>query len=497
MDSFTSRPLSGTDDALMPFWSPDSRSIGFFAGGKVKRMDTEEGSIQTIADAAGVPRGAAWGSREVIVFSAGTPPQFARVPSRGGEVTPLGAAYQAMARGFPVFLPDGRHFLYLGRLRPTTTSGLILGSIEPGFEPRPLVPSDSNGTFAPPNTLLFMRGERLLQQAVDLDRLEVIGDATPVLEQVFYNPGAGLADVTVSNTGVLAFRSSSNHANQFAWFDRTGKRLENVGPPGNYRTPDLSPDGQRLAFGNVNERDIWIFDLVRQTMSRFTSGRGNETSPVWFPDGTKIVYRSDQGGMFEKDVTGTGTERVLLKQNVNGPDQVSADGKWILYFAVTPGGNQDIYVLPTTGEPKPQIVVQTAFPEVEPQFSPDVRWLAYASSENGRNEIYVQPFPTTGRRWQVSNNGGRQPLWRADGKELYFVSDDRKFYAVDVSEKAGAFEHGIPQFLFDMPANVFNTRNSYMPSQDGKRFLINTLLRADEADDAPINVVQNWRAALR
>ena len=370
----------------------------------------------------------------------------------------------------------------------------MVGSIEPGFEPRPLVPSDTNGAFAPPNLLLFMRGDRLLQQAVDLDRLEVTGEAAPVVEQVFYNPGGGRADFTVSNTGVLAFRSSSSRRYQFAWFDRTGRLLETVGPPGNYRTPDLAPDGQRLAFGNVDLRDIWIFDLVRQTMSRFTSGPDSETAPVWFPDGTKIAYRTDQGGMFEKDVTGTGTERVLLKENVSGPDQVSADGKWILYFAVTPGGNQDVYVLPTTGDPKPQVVVQTPFPDVEPQFSPDVRWLAYASNENGRNEIYVQAFPSTGRRWQVSNTGGRQPLWRADGKELFFVSDERKFYAVDVSARSGSFEFGTPTFLFDMPANVWNSRNSYVPSRDGQRFLVNTLL---EVDDAPINVVHNWRAALK
>ena len=182
------------------------------------------------------------------------------------------------------------------------------------------------------------------------------------------------------------------------------------------------------------------------------------------------------------------------KQPVNGPDQVSADGKWILYFAVAPGGNQDVYVLPTTGDRKPQPIVQTPFPDVEPQFSPDVRWLAYVSSENGRNEIYVQAFPSTGRRWQVSSGGGRQPLWRADGKELFFVSDDRKFYAVDVSEKDGSSSYGVPKFLFDMRANVFNSRNSYIPSRDGKRFLVNMLL---DADDAPISVVQNWQATVQ
>jgi eukaryotic-like serine/threonine-protein kinase len=494
-DSFTSQPLSGTGDVLMPFWSPDSRSIGFFAAGKLKRIDTTDGSIETITDVAGVPRGASWGSRDVIVFSVGTPQTLARVSARGGGVTPIVTPGNAFGR-WPSFLPDGRHFLYVGRLRSEVDMiGVLVGSIEPGFEPRSVVASDSNAAFAAPGVLLFMRGERLMQQRFDLDRLEVSGDATPVVEDVFYNPGVGRADFTVSSSGVLAFRSSSNRGNQFAWFDRAGKLLETVGPPGNYRTPDLSPDGQRLAYGDVNQRDVWIFDLARQTSSRFTNGPGSETAPVWFPDGTKIAYRTDQRGMFEKDVTGTGAERVLLAQPVNGPDQISADGKWILYFAVTPGGNQDVYVLPTAGERKPQLVVQTPFPDVEPQFSPDVRWLAYVSNENGRNEIYVQAFPSTGRRWQISNSGGRQPLWRADGKELFFVSDDRKFYAVDVSTSAnsGSFEYSVPHFLFDMRANVFNSRNSYIPSRDGRRFLVNMLL---DADDAPINVVHNWRAVV-
>ena len=489
-DSFESRPLSGTDGAVVPFWSPDSRSIGFFANRKLLRIDPADGSIRTIADAAGVPRGATWGSRDVIVFAVGTPPKLAGVSAGGGHVTPITVTGVAFSR-WPSFLPDGVHFLLTAR-NPPAPGGLYVASTEPGFTPRLVVPSDNNGIFAAPDGLLFVRNDRLMHQPFDPDRLVVAGEPTTVLDQVAFSLGVNRGDFSVSNNGVLAYRGRSLHNNQFAWFDRSGKRLDIVGAPGSYRTLDLSPDGQRLVYGDLNQRDLWILDLERGTGSRFTSGPGNETSPAWYPDGSKIVYRDDDGGLFEKDVTTVGPERVLLKSNVNGPSQVSSDGKWILYFAVTPGGDQDIYVLPTTGEAKPQLVVQTAFPDVEPQFSPNVRWLAYASNENGRNEIYVQPFPPTGRRWQVSSNGGRQPIWRADGKELFFVSDDRKFYAVNVSEKDGVFEYGIPTFLFDMPATVFNTRNSYIPSRDGKRFLINTL---SETDQTPINVVQNWRAA--
>ena len=257
----------------------------------------------------------------------------------------------------------------------------------------------------------------------------------------------------------------------------------NVGAPGNYRTADLSPDGQRLAYNDVNLRDIWI-SICRD--------RPRRVSPaILATDGARLVSRREQDRLPERfrrsvreGVAGPGTGRLLLKANsVNGPYQV------VLGWQVDPvlprhaRGNQDVIVLPMTGDRKPQMIVQTPFPDVEPQFSPDVRWLAYASSENGRNEVYVQAFPSTGRRWQVSSAGGRQPLWRADGKELFFVSDERKFYAVDVSEKDGIFQYGVPQFLFDMRANVFNTRNSYIPNRDGTRFLVNMLLDADVLAD--------------
>ena len=492
LDAFAPRPLPGTEDALMPFWSPDGAAIGFFAGGKLKRIDLADGVIRTLCDVPIVPRGGSWGGGDVIVFSSDTPARLAQVGARGGAITPISIADANVPR-WPSFLPDGRRFMFLGRFGTDNVPSLILGSIEPDFTPRRIVASDTNGAYSAPGVLIFARGGGLMQQRFDPDRMEAIGEATPLVEQVFYNPGVGRADFSVSQNGVLAFRVASNRSSQFAWVDRAGKLLEEVGPPGNYRTHDLSPDGTRLVYADTIQGDIWIYDLARHTSSRFTSGSGTETAPVWFPDGARIAYRSDQGGMFEKAVGGTGDEVQLLKATVGGPSQVTADGKWILYFAFTQGGAQDIYMIPTTGERTPRALTKGGFAEVEPQVSPDMRWLAYASSETGRNEIYVEPFPAGGRRWLVSNSGGRQPLWRADGKELYFAADDRKFYAVDIADKAASFEYGAPRFLFEMRANVFNSRNSYVPSRDGQRFLINMVLGAD---DAPISVVQHWQAAL-
>jgi eukaryotic-like serine/threonine-protein kinase len=498
LDSFTARPLPETDGALLPFWSPDGRFIAFFAAGKLKKMNAAGGPLQTICEVPGTPRGATWGGRGTIVFSSGNPARLARVSADGGAVTEIqmpDAMSQARAPSWPHFLPDGRHFLYWVRVPAGEDPGVTIASIEPGFAPRRLVASNSNALFAPPGFLLFVREDTLMRQPFDPQRLELTGEATPIAERILLNTAVGVGDFSVSENGVLTFRSGANLSNQFAWFDRHGNLLETVGPPGSYRTPALSPDAKRLAYTDVARGDIWIYDLTRKTPSRFTANRGTETCPVWSLDGSKIMYRSDNGGLFEKNVSGTATEQLLLDESINGPSQVSPDGKWLLYFAVSPGPQlQDIFVLPLTGERKPRPIVHTTFPEVEPQLSPDGRWLAYASIDTGRNEVYVQPFPPTGAKWQVSNNGGRQPLWRADGKELFFVSDDRKFYAVDISARSDAFDYGAPHFLFDMRANVFNARNSYVPSPDGQRFLVNMLL---DTAEAPINVVQNWVAELK
>jgi hypothetical protein len=393
---------------------------------------------------------------------------------------------------WPSFLPDGEHFIYWTRQLSHSApgeAGLNVGSIEPGVPSRPLIASDSNGLVLPSGVLLFTRDGSLFQQPFDLDRLTVAGDARPANETVFVNPGAGLAEYSVTESGALVFQGSAALPNQFAWLDRTGRVLETVGTRGKYRSPSLSPDGRRLAYEDTGQGDIWVLDLERQAASRFTTAPEFEACPVWFPDGRKIAYRNSSGSVFERETNGTTPERRLMSARINGPSQISPDGRWLLYFAFVIGEDLNVYVVPTTGEPTPRAIVQSAFADVEPQLSPNGRWIAYASRETGRNEIYVQPFPPNGQRWQISSAGGRQPMWRSDGGELFFVADDRRFYAVDVST-AGAFDYGIPHFLFEMRANVFNSRNSYVPSADGKRFLVNTIV---DSAQAPLTVALNWR----
>jgi Tol biopolymer transport system component len=501
-DSFEALPLVGSDGASLPFWAPNAQSIGFFVGNKLMRIDAGGGSPQTICNLVGdLGRGGTWAVGGDIVFSSGSSPRLYRVSARGG--TPEALAVQvgqsaSLEAFFPYFLPDGRTFLFWAR-NSSEGPAVYAASIAAGTAPKKLVTSDSNAAYDPSGFLLFTRAGVLLRQRFDPARLDVNGEATPVAERLARTQAIGMAAFSVSTTGVLAFQPETDLSTQFAWFDRTGRQLETIGAPGSYRSPLLSPDGERLAYSNLADNNLWILDMSRRIASKFTSGPGLEASPIWSLDGATIFYRNTlangvPGGIFEKRASGAGEEKLFFKGIVNGPCQISPDGKWLLYFANAAGESvQDIFVLPMMGDRKPQRIVQSPFADVEPQFSPDGKFVAYASSATGRYEIYVQPFPETGDRWQVSSEGGRQPVWRKDGKELFFVSEDRKFYSVNV-RPGRTFDRDAPQFLFDMRANVFNVRNSYVPSPDGQKFLVNMAL---ETAAPPIHVIRNWTAALK
>jgi serine/threonine-protein kinase len=383
--------------------------------------------------------------------------------------------------------------LYWTRTNDEADTGIHVASIDPGFTPRQLVPSETQAVFVAPGYLLFGRGTQLVRQQFDPGSLELTGQAVPIIDQLRASHPLGFGDFSASNTGVLTYRSGMPASNQFAWIDRTGKTESTIGPPGIYRTPALSPDGRRLVYTDMSDGNLRILDLQRQLITLFTSDPGSEAAPVWSPDGARIYYRSDGGGVFVKDAAGTSPATKIFGGSISGPSQVvdhPALGSLLLHFGMlSRQPSQDILVLTLTGEQAQRAIVTSPFPDVEPQVSPDGKWLAYVSSENGRNEVYVQPFPPDGRRrWQVSTQGGRQPMWRADSRELFFVSDDRRFYAVSVTENSQSFDD-VPQFLFEMRANVFNTRNSYVARKDGQRFIVNTVL---DTPAGPISVIYNW-----
>ncbi|MBA3766268.1 MAG: PD40 domain-containing protein, partial [Acidobacteria bacterium] len=506
LDSLSAQALPGTEGitgASPPFWSPDSRYIGFFAGGKLKRIEASGGPPQPLCDSS-ASRGGTWNRDGVIIFGDTSGPLH-RVSAAGGEPIPVLALNESRletSHRWPHFLPDGRHFLYFVRSGQTESRGVYVGSLD-SKETKRLLPTAFNAAYAPPGFLLFMRNETLMAQRFDADELQLTGEPSPVAEHVAYNIGLGRGAFSVSENGVLAFRSGSGDRDQLLWFDRGGKQTGSLGEAGLYFTLWLSPDERQAAVERSDPQtgtpDIWLFDLARGIPSRFTTDPAGDSSPLWSPDGSRIVFSSSREGvrnLYQKIAGGGGSEEVLLKSREEKvPDDWSADGRFIVYHTLNPKTKWDLWVLPMSGDRQPAAILQTEFNEQQAQFSPDGKWIAYTSDETGMAEVYVQTFPTSGSRVRVSTGGGNQPRWRRDGRELFYIAADRKLMAVDV--KPGAvFEAGVPQTLFNTRVlTLTDFRNHYVVTGDGQRFLI---CSTDEETSAqPISVVVNWPTVLK
>ena len=504
LDSLAAQPLPGTDGAYFPFWSPDSRTIAFFANLKLKKIDVAGGPPQTLCDVPGNIGGGAWNRGGVIVFRL-TPGGLYRVASSGGEAKALPALDQAsqLSPSWPAFLPDGRHFLFFAA--PSQEKrGIYLGSLD-SKDTRRLASADAKAVYtgppsgAPsgPGYLLLLRGDTLLAQGFDVKKLEIQGESFPVVEQVAlvgYTGGA----FSVSDNGVLAYRSGGSTTTQLVWFDREGRRLGSLGEPADYSNPALSPDEKKVAVGRRDpqsrNRDIWLLDLARGGASRLTFDPADDLNPVWSPDGSRIAFASDRKGgrdLYQKLATGTGEDEILLvSEGDQSAEDWSADGRLILYNL----NSADVWALSLTGDRKPAPVLRGPFAEQQAKLSPDGRWIAYRSNEAGREDVYVQSFPPAGGKWQISTAGGSDPQWRKDGKELFYLAD-AKMMAVEVKTAASNFEAGIPKVLFEARVMAAAVRNRYLVADNGRRFLINTPV--EEAASSPINVVLNWTAGVR
>ncbi|HKY29996.1 MAG TPA: protein kinase, partial [Pyrinomonadaceae bacterium] len=506
LDSLTAQPLAGTEDAVYPFWSPDSRFVGFFAGGKLKKIEVAGGSPQTLCDAAD-GRGGTWNRDGVIIFTPNGTDALYTVSATGGvlvRLTALDASRKETSHIHPQFLPDGRHFLYLTRGGQQANTGVVVGSLD-SKETKRLVNTNAQVAYAQGH-LLFMQERTLMAQGFDTDTIELKGEPFPVAQQVDRLPGVSFGLFSVSETGVLMYRSGTAANTQLAWFDRTGKQLGTVGPPGGYASPWLSPDERRVAVsavgvqGSLGPADIWVVEVARGTMTHFTFDPGFDSSPIWSPDGSRIVFSTSRDGtrnLYQKAASGAGNDELLLKsENGKDPTDWSRDGRFILYQEQNAKTNFDLWILPFSGEQQPFSFLQTDFVEVQGQFSPNGKWIAYTSNQSGTWQIYVQSFPDSGGKWQVSSSGGGHPKWRRDGKELFYVSSDRKLMAVDVKTDGPTFESGVPKALFELPVpGLPGPRNYYVVSGDGQRFLVAASL--DEAIAAPTIVVLNWTADLK
>jgi serine/threonine protein kinase/Tol biopolymer transport system component len=500
-NAVVAQPLRGTEGVNNPFWSPDNRSIAFFAGGKLKKIELSGGSPQTLCDAPGHPFGGTWSRGGMIVFGHRPGNPLYRVSAAGGaatEVTKLDQSRQETGHRWPHFLPDGRHFLFSVDSAQSENRGIYVGSLDTEETTRLLVANSSTNYMSSPDGsyLIFVRDEILMAQPFDVELLKLTGEPFRVVERLRYNPGNGLG-FSVSENGVLAYDPSGSNENlQLAWFDRAGKQVGVVGAAGNISTFALSADDKRVAVTRVDSQtsqaDIWLHDLGRDTASRFTFDPAFDDFPLWSPDGSRLVFRSTREGIFDlyqKVATGAGEDELLLKSDLEKrPTSWSSDGRFIVYYQIDPKTKADVWVLPLFGDRKPFPFLQTGATEVSGRLSPDMKWLAYTSDESGRPEIYVRPFPAGGGQWQVSKNGGGTARWRRDGKELFYI-EGRKVMAVAV--KGGAtFEAGTPQLLFD--ARQSSQPVIYTVTGDGQRFLFNTLV--EEARSRQLTVVLNWAA---
>jgi Tol biopolymer transport system component len=502
LDSLEAHPLAGTElgGGGPPFWSPDSRSIGFFTVGKLKRIDVAGGPVQALGDA--TVGGGTWNRDGVIIFRSNFA-GLARIPATGGAPTPLTTLDKSrneVFHAYPFFLPDGRHFLYLARNSQNEKSEILVGSLD-SKETKFLLNADSNVAYAPPGYLIFARQQMLMAQAFDADKLQLSGEAVPIAERVGRSLATALTLFSVSETGVLVYRSVATQQSQLAWFDRTGRQLGTVGEPGIYAGLRLSPDEKYIALQSPdNERgyqDIWSIEVARGTPRRLTFDPANDIYPTWSPDGSRIVFGSNRGGtvnLYQKLSSGAGNDDLLFKSDdAKLPTDWSPDGRYILYQDQSQKGF-DLWVLPLFEEQKPVIFRQTDYQEMYGRFSPDGRWIAYVSDESGKREVYVRSFPDSGGQWQISKGGGSQPRWRRDGKELFYLSPDRKLMAVEVNGSSGTFEAGIPKPLFDVRIGNAAGVSDYEVARDG-RFLVNTLFEQNER--SPVTVVMNWTADMK
>jgi len=396
----------------------------------------------------------------------------------------------------------------LARSANPQNTGIYLGSLD--SQPAgPVLAADSNVAYAPPGYLLFARAQTLLAQPFDAQRLRVTGEAVPVAEQVA-TPAGGIPGVTfsVSQSGVLCYRQTALAHTQLAWFDRAGKRLGSVGEPGAHTNPALSPDEKKVAVGRfdpqTNMRDIWVLELARGTALRLTFDPADDLNPVWSPDGTRIAFSSDRKGhrdIYQKLSSGAGSDELVLESASNKAiEDWSRDGRFMIFNAPGPGPESavDVWALPAPLEkqeaPRKAVpILQGPGTQDQAQLSPDSRWIAYRSTESGGSEVYVQTFPPSGGKWQISTAGGVEPRWRGDGKELFYLAGN-KLMAVEVKAGPASFEAGIPKALFEAPVTSEMRRNRYVVTADGQRFL---MLTPVGEQSTPLIVVLNWTAGLK
>ena len=501
LDTGPAEPLSGTTAARTPFWSADNRSIGFFADGKLKRLDIDSGAVTVLADAP-IGQGGAWNAADVILFSPAPATPLFQIAAAGGQPAPATtvARPKQVGHGFPQFLPDGRHFI-LHVLGSPEVRGVYVGEMGQ-TEIKRLIEADTAAVYASSGHLLVVRNGKLLAQPFDTRQYALAGDPIEVAAGVAVQQQ--VAALSASAAGPIVYRLGAA-GQRLEWFDATGKDLGNVGSRDIdiLSGPSLSPDGRRFAIflrqgGNA---DVWLLDPERGGLTRFTDNPADDIFPVWSPDGTRIAFSSTRAAgldLYVKPVKG-GEEQLLYQSDkVKAASDWSPDGRFVLYTVADPSSDSDIWAIPVEGARKPFPVVQTKSSDRSGQFSPDGQWVAYESNDSGRYEIYLQPFSAGGNsdgKVPVTTAGGAQARWRPDGKALFYIAIDGRLMEVPLRFGANgrSVEPGspVPRFMSRTPGGAVQPfpRHQFVPYPDGRFAMV---VEARDPITAPLTLLLNW-----
>jgi Tol biopolymer transport system component len=500
--STTAQPLAGTEGASAPFWSPDGKSVAFFANAMLKRLDL--GSLPQNLVSVINGQGGSWNADGTIIYAPSRTTPLQQIAASGGmvtEVTALGP--QHLGHYSPHFLPDDRRFLFFVQ-STTDIAGIYLGSLD-GAEPIRITAANSPGVYHPSGRLLWVRDGTLLSQTLDINSATLTGESIALADGLFVDSTLNKSAFAVSAAGQIAYRTGASGLRQLTWFDRQGNRLGTLGEPDpTYISINLSPDGQRVALSREvqNNRDIWVIDAART--SRLTFDDAQDLFPVWSPEGSRLILRSNRigaGDLYEMSAASAGGEqRIMAADQLASSTDWSRDGRFALYIYSDAVSNGDIHLVSMDAKHESAVFLQTPYREAYGMFSPDGRWVAYHSNASGRLEVYVRPFTEPGdnaapatSQWQISTDGGIYARWSEDGSELFYLDPDGALVAVPIVATATAIEPGAPQKLFTTPAwnggVDAQQGHQYDVAPDG-RFIINAVV--NDADQ-PITLIQNWQ----